>query len=379
MTDVLTDPQPETRRRANTEPGPLGQGLDVLTRWYDVAQRWLLCDQHSLYGSAFARILSGCAVLGTLITNFRQRDLLFGPASVWNKPLQDVAPYWPPDLVAHMGSTTFLFWYLGVIALAVLWVLGWHAKLVGPLMLLGNISIIERIPILGDQGDNILRVGLVILMFMNVTEHWSLDARRRARTDAAPISRHAGLGRTFGAVVRNIYSSQPVLPAWLSNGIHNIALAMLAFQLTIIYISAGMFKTQGALWQHGTALYYPLQLQEFKPFPFLTDLFTYSGLMVGVATYVVVFIQLFFTPMLMLSVATRRIAIATVLLFHLSIAVMMALPWFSMEMVAFDSIFVSAGTYIALGNWLKRRGSAVSDRWFNVTDPMVDRLSRRTS
>ena len=377
MTDVLTDPQPETRKRANTEPGPLGRGIDVLTHWYDVAQRWLLNDQRSLYGASFARILSGCAVLGILITNFRQRDLLFGPASVWNKPLQDVALYWPPDLVADMGSRTFLIWYLGVIAFGVLWVLGWHAKIVGPLMLLGNISIIERIPVLGDQGDNILRVGLFILMFLNVTEYWSLDARRRARTDAAVISRHAGLGRNFRAVVRNMYNSHPVLPGWLSNGIHNIALAMLAFQLVIIYISAGMFKTQGALWQHGTALYYPLQLQEYKPFPFLTDLFTYSGLMVGVATYVVVFIQLFFTPMLMLSVATRRIAIATVLLFHLSIAVMMALPWFSLEMVAFDSIFVSAGTYIALMAWLRRRGSAVADLWFDVTDPVVDRLRGR--
>jgi hypothetical protein len=168
-----------------------------------------------------------------------------------------------------------------------------------------------------------------------------------------------------------------VLPVWLSNGIHNIALSMLAFQLTIIYISAGMFKTQGPLWQHGTALYYPLQLQEYKPFPFLTDLFTYSGLMIGVATYVVVFIQLFFPLLLILSVATRRIAIATVLLFHASIAVMMALPWFSMEMVAFDSIFVSAGTYIALGGWLKRRGSAVADLWFDVTDPVMDRLRGR--
>ena len=100
--------------------------------------------------------------------------------------------------------------------------------------------------------------------------------------------------------------------------------------------------------------------------------------MIGIATYVVVFIQLFFPLLLILSVATRRIAIATVLLFHLSIAVLMALPWFSLEMVAFDAIFVSAGTYIALGNWLKRRGTALGELWYDLTDPIADRWRART-
>ncbi len=375
MTDVLT--KPETDEPTREESSALGRGLDVLARWYDIAQTWLMCDKHSMYGASFARILSGCAVLGILITNFRQRDLLFGPGSIWNKERADGNFYWPPDLVASLGSTEFLFFYLGVIALAVLWVIGWHARIVGPLMLLGNIAIIERIPVLGDQGDNILRVGLFILMFMHTTEYWSLDARRRRRTDPDLLVRHGGGGRNVRAIVRNLYNSQPLLPRWLSNGIHNTTVAALAFQLVIIYISAGMFKTQGDLWQHGTALYYPLQLQEYKPFPFLTDLFTHFGIMVGVATYVVVFIQLFFTPMLMLSVATRRIAIATVLLFHLSIAVMMALPWFSLEMVAFDTIFVSGTTYIAFGNWLKRRGSAVADLGYDLTDPILDRFRSR--
>ncbi len=377
MTDVITE-RPETDQpTSHAEPSVIGRGLDVLARWYDIAQNWLFCDKHSMYGASFARILSGCAVLGILITNFRQRDLLFGPGSIWNKERQDTGLYWQPNIVDGMSSSTFLIFYLAVIALAVLWVLGWHVRVVGPLMLLGNVAIIERIPILGDQGDNILRVGLFILMFMHTTEYWSLDARRRRRTRALPIVRHGGGGPNAVAVLRNWYNSQPVLPRWLSNGIHNIAVAALAFQLAIIYISAGMFKIQGELWQHGTALYYPLQLQEYKPFPFLTDVFTYFGVMVGISTYVVVFTQLFFIPMIMLSVATRRIAIALVLLFHLSIAVLMALPWFSLEMIAFDTIFVSGATYIAFGNWMKKRGIALADLWYDLTDPIADRFRSR--
>ena len=378
MTDVITQKPEADEPTSHAEPTVIGRGLDVLAHWYDVAQNWLFCDKHSMYGASFARILSGCAVLGILITNFRQRDLLFGPGAIWNKERLDNKLYWQPDIVEGMSSTTFLFFYLAVIALAVLWVLGWHARVVGPLMLLGNVAIIERIPILGDQGDNILRVGLFILMFMHTTEYWSLDARRRKRTRAAQVVRHSGGARNLGAVVRNLYRAQPVLPRWLSNGIHNIAVATLAVQLAMIYISAGMFKIQGELWQHGTALYYPLQLQEYKPFPFLTDLFTHFGVMVGLATYVVVFTQLFFIPAIMLSVATRRIAIALVLLFHLSIAVMMALPWFSLEMIAFDTIFVSGTTYVAFGNWMRQRGIALGDLWYDVTDPITDRFRSRS-
>jgi hypothetical protein len=209
---------------------------------------------------------------------------------------------------------------------------------------------------------------------MHTTEYWALDARRRSRTRRVRVERHASIPQNVSAILRNMYNSHGVFPQWLSNGWHNITVAALAFQLTIIYISAGMFKTQGELWQHGTALYYPLQLQEYKPFPFLTDLFTHFGVMVGIATYVVVFTQLFFPLLLIVSVATRRIAIAIVLLFHASIAVMMALPWFSLEMVAFDAIFVSGTTYVALGNWMKRRGVALGDLWYDLTDPIVDRF-----
>src|SRR5688500_17089003 len=278
--------------------------------------RWLFDDKRALHGAAAGRILSGCSVLGLLISNIRTRDVAFGAGSVWAKPLQDGAGdaphYWPTEIVASMGSTTFLFYYLAVIAVAVLWTLGWQTRLVGVLMLIGEVSIIERAPLVGDQGDNILRIGLVLLLFMHTDEYWSLAARRRARRGAR----------------------DPVLPLWLTNGVHNIAVATLGFQLVVVYFSAGMAKARGDLWQHGTALYYPLQLQEFRPFPFLNDLFTHFGVLVGVATYVVLIVELGF-GFALLHPVSRRIAIAGVIVLHVSIAVLMALPWFSLSMIAF--------------------------------------------
>lgn len=352
----------------------VSRSFDLLDDWYLNGSRWLFEDKRALRGAALARILAGCSVLGILTTNFRVRDIMFGAGSVWNKPMQDQSQYAPPRLIENLGNDAFLFYYLGVMLIAVLFILGWHTRLVGPLLVIGVISIIERLPVLGDQGDNILRVGLILLVFMHTNEYWSLDARRRARTTAKSIGRGFN-GKSIAAVLKNLWNSQFVLPRWFSNGTHNIALAMLGFQLIVIYIAAGMFKVQGALWQHGTAIYYPMQSTEYKPFPFLSDLMTHFGVMVGIATYVVVFTQLFF-PLMLLNVITRRIAISLVILFHLSIAVLMALPWFSLSMIAFDAIWVSTSTLVAFDLWVRGLLRPVVDLFWDVVDPIVDRLPK---
>jgi hypothetical protein len=251
-----------------------------------VIESWLFEDKHALYGVALARILSGCAVLGILVTNFRVRNVVFGPGSVWNDPLDNDAEHWPPHLVENLGSTTFLLYYLGVVALAVCWTVGWHTRPVGLLMLIGEVSIIERAPLVGDQGDNILRIGLVLLMFMQAGEHWSLDARRRGRTTVRPVTRDAGI-RLVVSFVKDLWNGQRALPLWLTNGVHNLFL-------------------------------------------------------------------------LLLNTTTRRLAIGLVMVMHLSIALVMALPWFSLSMLAFDSIFVSTATYQAIERWI-RRVPVVSD------------------
>ncbi len=295
--------------------------------------RWLVEDKHALHGAAAARILTGCTVLGLLVSNIRHRDVLFGAGSEWAEPAQAVRPaYWPTEIVAHLGSTTFLLYYLAVIIVALLWTAGWHTRLTGLLVLIGEVSIFERAPLVGDQGDNILRIGLVFLLLMQTNEHWSLDARRRTRRGDA----------------------MPTLPRWFTNAVHNIALATLGFQLVVAYFWAGMAKAGGGYWQHGTALYYPLQLQEFRPFPLLSDIFTHFGVVVAVATYAVVIFELGFGFALLHPVA-RRIAIGIAILLHVSIAVLMALPWFSLSMLAVVAIFVSTSTYVALDDWLRRR------------------------
>lgn len=353
----------------------------LLTRAQDEAfdfvakiEAWLFEDKRALHGAALSRILAGASVFGLLMTNFRVRSIMFGPGSVWVKPMQDLAEYAPLKLTENLGSLAFTFFYIGVMVIALMYMFGWHTRLVGPLMIIGNVAIVEQNPVMGDQGDNIIRIGLITLLFIHTNEYWSLDARRRASTEPRSIDRSNPVD-AVKAFFTNLWNSQYVLPRWFTNGVHNIALAVLAFQIVLIYISASMFKTQGALWQHGTALYYPLQLQEYKPLPFLTDSFTHFGVIIGLATYMAVFVQMYFPPLLLHPIS-RRIALAFVIGLHFSIAVLMALPWFSLSMVAFDAIFVGTTTYVALDLWLRRTLRPAADFFWDYADPFVDRFRK---
>ena len=289
-------------------------------------ENWLFADKHALFGVAMCRILAGISIVGLLATNFGSRIALVGPASSWAWPSRDVSDFPILGLVAGHSAAYVTVFYLATMLFAALFTLGWHTRVVGVLALIGHVALIEQNPLIGDQGDNVLRIGMIWLLLMHSSEVWSLDARRRRG---------------------------PILPLWFTNGLHNIALCGLAFQVVVIYIAAALFKLQGELWRDGTALYYPLQLPAYRPFPWLSDLLIGNSLILAVATYAAVGIQLLFPPMLLHRI-TRRIALTFVILLHVSIAVLLGLPWFSLSMVAYDAIFVSTTTYIALDRWVRR-------------------------
>ena len=192
-------------------------------------------------------------------------------------------------------------------------------------MLLGNIAIIERIPVVGDQGDNILRVGLVLLLFMHTTEYWSLDARRRAR--------------------RGAHGTRS-LPRWLSNGIHNITLAALAFQLVICTSRPACSRpaaTCGSTARRCTTRCSCRSTGRSRSSPTCSP--TSGSWSASRRTSSSSSSSASFA---LLHPVARRVAIASVIVLHVSIAVLMALPWFSLSMLAFVAIFVSTSTYVAL-------------------------------
>ncbi|MDN5742289.1 MAG: HTTM domain-containing protein, partial [Yaniella sp.] len=272
-------------------------------------------------------------------SNFPFRHVLWGVASSWAAPFREESRFDPlVRIFSDSNPGLFTFQYLLLMAVAVAVTVGWRTRLTTALLAVGLPALVERTNLLGDQGDNIIRIGLILMVFMTTNAHWSLDSRRRAR----------GLEREVKTVGKRLWFGLPVLPSWLTSLLHNAALIALACQLFILYTASALFKVQGDLWQEGTALYYPLALHEYAVFPGLNELMYANATFLTLATYFSVYIQLFFAVGL-IHPFTRRIALIGMILMHGGIAVLMGLPWFSIAMLAFDAIFVSSRTW----RWLE--------------------------
>lgn len=314
--------------------------------------RWFLDAKRAERGIAAARILVGISLLGIMVTNFGVRHALWGPASTWIEPVRVDDTFGRLHLIfAGSDPTWFTVRYLVLMAIAVALILGWRTRLMTALLIVGIAALTERNGLVGDQGDNIARIGLIFMLFMNTAEHWSLDASRRRRV----------LAEEPASTAQRLRSGLPVLPVWFTNVFHNAALMALALQLFILYTASALYKVQGGLWQGGTALYYPLSLHEYAVFPWLNQLLTTNAVMVTLATYFAVYIQLFFAVGLLHRI-TRRIALLGVIAMHIGIAVLMGLPWFSLSMIAFDAIFVSTATFVAFDALLRRKLGPIAGR-----------------
>lgn len=58
---------------------------------------------------------------------------------------------------------------------------------------------------------------------------------------------------------------------------------------------------------------------------------------------------------MLLTRPTRLIGLVGILSFHIGIGVLMGLPWFSLTMIAIDSIFIRDRTWARLSSGTKRR------------------------
>lgn len=288
------------------------------------ATTWLFDSRKSKYGLAVTRALMGASALGLLMSNWTTRLYSFGAGSAWNgemaEPASVFAGMWLFSLFhAVMGnSVLYTLCYIGLGLLAVLIIVGWRYRIVAPIFWVGWVSFIEANDMLGDQGDNMFRIAFLLLMFTDASGRLSLDARRRKLKHGFALDS---------------------IPNQLGTVVHNLAILALAAQVIFVYTSGALFKSAGAPWREGWAVYDPLATARFGTWPVLTEALTAWGPMVAMFTLGSVFIQALFGVML-LNRATRVIALFSILSFHIGIGVLMGLPWFSLTMVAIDAIFV---------------------------------------
>ncbi|MGW8567050.1 HTTM domain-containing protein [Isoptericola sp. NPDC055881] len=312
----------------------------VVTMTVDVFEKWLFVQKRASYGLAVARILLGVMFAGALLTNFGSRHFAFGEGVAWSGqvefPSSDFAVMWPFSIFHDAGTnpTLLTFLFLLTIALAVLFSLGYRTRLVMiPLFVLW-VGYVESNSYLSDQSDNLTRMAMIAIFFAAPADRWSLDSLRRKKF----------ADMTERNVLLRWWRFQRVLPQWATNMSHNLAIAVLVAQICFIYASGGFFKDQGKPWYGGWAVYDPIHVERFGTWPELSHLVTVWGPGVAIATITTVLVQALF-PVMLLRRGTRIFALAVIFAFHLGIAVLMGLPWFSLAMIALDAVLIRDVTW----------------------------------
>ncbi|GAA3812599.1 HTTM domain-containing protein [Streptomyces phyllanthi] len=361
------------------------------------------------YQTAVVRIGFAATWLLFLVREFPHRHELYGPDGPWSWDLAQ-------QLIAGNDAFTILLWSdsrswfeavyaLGMLS-SLLLLLGWRTRTMSVLFMVGVLSLQNRSVFMGDGGDNVIHLMAIYLVFTRCGLVWSLDARRVKRACEArargELPHALGSARAGGAPTRpdrvgpalwgalgfalllvtlagwlgagwlvlfwGLWAAQAlwwaagrytggaeprVLLDLVANLAHNAALFVIMAEACLIYATAGWYKIQGTRWQDGTAVYYPLHLDYFSPWPALSDLLSANGTLVMLVTYGTVVVQVAF-PFTLFNRRVKNVLLALMITEHAVIAVVLGLPFFSLAMIAADAVFLPTSFLKRLGGWAAR-------------------------
>ncbi|MEC4017384.1 HTTM domain-containing protein [Streptomyces sp. H27-D2] len=387
------------------------------------------------YQSAVIRIGFAFTWLCFLLRELPHRHEMYGPDSPWSWDMARLlldGNHAFTLLSWSDGRIWFELVYALAIASSALLLLGWRTRTMSVLFMVGVLSLQNRNIFMGDGGDNVVHLMSIYLVLTRCGQVWSLDARRAARdehpsggsatgedTSAEPAPGEPATGERMPAgdrtgvvlwsvlglllaggtllgqlswgwslvfwglwvtqalwwLVRRFAPGEPrTLLDVIANLAHNGTLLVIMVEVCLIYATAGWYKVQGSRWQDGTALYYPMHLDYFSPWPALSDALAGSGLLVMLITYGTVIVQVAF-PFTLANRRLKNVLLVLMITEHLSIAVVLGLPFFSLAMIAADAVFLPTGFLRRLGAWLTRgcdrllAGTRFSRRKPSGTDP----------
>ncbi|UQA94323.1 HTTM domain-containing protein [Streptomyces halobius] len=364
------------------------------------------------YQSAVIRIGFAATWLLFLLREWPNRDALYGPDSPWDL---DMAR----RLLGSNHAFSVLPWsdssgwfecvYILAIVVSVLLMLGWRTRTMSVLFMVGVLSLQNRSIFIGDGGDNVIHLMSMYLVLTRCGQVWSLDARRAKRAAAGTPGEvtagrdlpgivlwtvlglalataqllgrdgltwfehgpfpHVGWALMFWALwathglcwaVRRYAPGEPrVVLDTLAKLAHNGALLVIMVEVCLIYATAGWYKIQGSRWQDGTAVFYPMHLDYFSPWPALSEALGSNGLMVMLITYGTVIVQVAF-PFTLFNRRLKNVLLVVMICEHLSIAFLLGLPFFSLAMITADAVFLPTNFL----TWLSARISGLRRRLF---------------
>ncbi|MFH8757215.1 HTTM domain-containing protein [Streptomyces atroolivaceus] len=386
-------------------PAPAREGAGTADRSLASAVQRVTAAPLGAYQSAVVRIGIAATCLLFLLRELPHRHELYGPDGPWS---WDMAR----RLITNNDAFTVLMWsdsaiwfetvYALTLVSAALLMIGWRTRATSVLFMAGVLSLQNRSIFMGDGGDNVIHLMAVYLVLTRCAQVWSLDARRVSR-DAARLAERGRPARDVAGPALWAVLGCFLLPAtvmgglggtwwmpcllwalWLGNGAwwvlsryapdrelrvlfdvlanlaHNAALLVIMAEVCLIYATAGWYKIQGSRWQDGTAIYYPLHLDYFAPWPELSGLIASSALAVMILTYVTVIVQVAF-PFTLFNRRVKNVLLVAMIGEHAGIAVLLGLPFFSMAMIAADAVFLPTVFLV----WLGRRVAQGRQRLFS--------------
>jgi len=152
-----------------------------------------------------------------------------------------------------------------------------------------------------DAEDTLMRLACFYMIFMPLDARWSVRG-------LLPAARHR---------------LSKACPAW--------PLRLFQLQMAVIYLSTGILKLQGPDWRDGTAVYYSLNLVQYRRFP-LPEFMMQSLFFSQISTWAVLVLELAL-PFMLFIPRLRLVAIAFGVLLHLSIDYALNLFLFEWAMI----------------------------------------------
>jgi hypothetical protein len=228
--------------------------------------------------------------------------------------------HWLTRLLFAPGVREHYLWLVAAqLLLLSLGLLGFYPRVMILGAVLTNRNLLNRAWTTTDGGTNINELFLIYLALMNTT--------------GRPVSRALGAVRP-----------------WVV-GASNCALAMARIQLSLVYLTAGLAKLDGPLWQNGTALFYILQ-ERYYTDPLVGPLLLRHPVLLALGTYSTLAFQFAF-PLLIWSRRARPWLLLVGVGLHLGIAFAMGLFFFGWMMILSYACFVAEPWAVKALGWCR--------------------------
>ncbi|WP_225842652.1 HTTM domain-containing protein [Streptomyces albus] len=298
-------------------------------------EAWLLglsVRRNRLIGLSLLRILLGTAALEFYLSEYRRREVLWGPEGYFDiTAFRGNVPLWWTSVYGWTDSSLLFesVYHTGIVAAVAFTVCGGRTLTALHGFLIWSVHL--RNGYVLDHGHLLSRILLLFLLLTTCDAYLSPWAsRRRARL------------------------SDRVKRARWGDAVHNCAVFLMVFQVCVVYCLSGLWKLLRDQWREGTAVYYVVHAFETPPLTLTSPLASTTWITVPL-TYATVVLEVAFPVLL----ATRHpfvrgLTALSAAAMHVGIVPLVGLLNFSLTMIAADCLLLRDADYRASRSALRR-------------------------